>query len=199
MGLIPSCLSLKNILTMANLKPTANKRKLTVAGHAELGKIICRYPNIAKVLEHDERASMLEGLLQGTKLLSIEEEVSIKLKEVVQRLDCLTTMEQIVGRKPASQILADNTAARLLQDHPPLGAYMMHFLGEAVGYDELLRQLITHHNFESLEPGDINDLIYQVEELRGTFRELAAIHGSKTHKPHHVRDTNNATNSSKAA
>jgi|AntRauTorckE5430_2_1112549.scaffolds.fasta_scaffold08258_3 hypothetical protein len=184
---------------MTKVKTTPKTSKLTIAGDAELGRIIRGFSNIAKGLEHKERASMLNDLLQVTKLLSIEEEVSIKLKEVVQRLDCLSTMEQIVGRKPTAQILANNTAARLLQKHPPLGAHMMHFLGEAVGYDELLRQLITHHNFESLEPGDINDLIYQVEELRGTFRELSAIHGSKTHKPQHSRDTTKPIKNSKAA
>lgn len=180
---------------MAKIQPTKKTSKLTVVGHAELGKLITKYPSIAKILEDEQRASMLDRLLQGTKLLDIEKEVSIKLKEVVQRLDCLTQMEAIVGRKPASTLLGETTAARLVRDNPTLGDHMMKFLGDAVGYDELLRQLITHHNFESIEAGDINDLIYQVEDLRTSFRELAAIHAAQ----HRAPKSEDRTHESKAA
>lgn len=167
---------------MSKLHSSGKTRKLTSPGNAELGKIVAKYPSIAKVLENEQKAIMLNNLLHGTKLLAIEEEVSTKLEAVINQLDSLRKMEEIVGRRPSSEVLEQGTAARLMAEHPSLNTYMMQFLGDAVGYDELLRQLITHHNFESLEPGDINDMIYQVEQLRTTFRDLAAINGNQ-HRP----------------
>ena len=162
-------------LTMSKLHPAGKSRKLTVLGNAELGEAVAKYPNVAKVLSNPQKATMLNNLLQGAKVLEIEEQVSVKLKEVVQRLDCLRTMEEIVSRRSPAAALKANTAQRLMSEHPTLGTYMMQFLGEAVGYEELLQQLVTHYNFESLEPGDINDLIYRVEEMRTAFRGLASI------------------------
>ena len=164
---------------MAKIRQNTTRGKSPISGPAATFEDADRFPFIAQVLGSPEKMEMLELTLRGHNLVRISKEVAAAADGLVAKLETVRKLEGIVGQYPA-KTLQEYTEERLAEQYPPLAAHFVDLMGNALGYEDLLRQLLLHHNFESLEAGDISDLLYQVEELRSMFRDMARLKENST-------------------
>lgn len=133
------------------------------------------FPKLAEILADPLDTRQLENILRNGNLLRMSDELGAQVEYLSSQLKYVSDMHRLIDKEPIAQTFKQYTEARLSEEYPTINAHVMHLLGNAVGYEDLIRQLVVHHNWEGIEGHEIGDILYQIEELRNTLRGLAQL------------------------